>query len=115
MQAVRSAAAAKEVILKELGPAELRHALHAAGNVVLPHEVEEVLAFVVEDKQFQDLHNLHLVRMRNGAVARIWRQPTPGNSSFIFIPESMREAAQLMQFEGRMLVAKSSTWQRLSR
>ena len=71
LQAIQEAAVADNTPLSTLEPAVLREALRRAGNIVRPSEVEEVLSFVTNDDNVYELHGLHLLLLRNGAVHQI--------------------------------------------
>ncbi len=76
-QAVHQAAAANSIYLKTFSPAALRKALRQAGNVVAPHDIAEVLQYVISNHQYADLDKLHLVLLRDGSVQQLRYGPGP--------------------------------------
>ncbi len=77
-QAVHQAAAAIFIYLKTFSPAALRRALRQAGNVVAPHDIAEVLQYVISDHQYADLDKLHLILLQDGSVQQLRYGPGPG-------------------------------------
>ena len=116
MQAVKSAAAAADIILVPFNPNQFRQALRLAGNIVKTAEIEEVLAFAASDECYEQLHGLHLVLTRTGAVQQVqWLQPQRTITTLYSIPPSLEPAANLMLARHAQLVVQSETWQRLAK
>ena len=79
MQVVKAAAEGK-IQLTEFTPATLRHALRGAGNIVRPKEVEEVLQYVISDRDYSGLNGLYLILLTNNSVQKLaWHGCSPGS------------------------------------
>ena len=117
-QAIQEAAIANNIPLSTLAPAVLREALRRAGNVVRPSEVEEVLSFVTSDDKVNELHGLHLLLLRNGAVHQIsWpdsAQDQAGPIYYYYDHKYSKGMYSLMINHTDRLVAPSEAWTSLA-
>ena len=117
MQMINAAAKGK-LNLTLFSPATLRSALRAAGNVLKPEEVEEVLQYVIKDKDFADLDGLYLVHLVDNSVKRLaWHNSVPvhlGKRFFLAGDGDSQSIYDLMSVSAGQLVKPSQAWKTLS-
>ncbi len=128
-QAVHQAAAAswalgptRCIYLKTFSPALLRKALRQAGNVVAPHDIAEVLHYVISDHQYGDLDKLHLVLLRDGSVQQLRYGPAPNapdqpkeKQYFIWQATRTRELYDLMPASQHEQVEDAPAWRQIAK
>ena len=115
MQAIVAAAASNGIRLQYFTPARLREALKTAGNVVRKAEIAEVLSYVVKDGSYSDLHNLHLILLKDGSIKQIkWNQRSSA-TYFVFADSQSGKIFDLMAANKHQLVEHSEAWTKLSR
>lgn len=128
-QAVHQAAAAtgavdatRGICLKTFSPAVLRNALRQAGNVVAPHDIAEVLHYVISDHQYADLDKLHLILLRDGSVQQLRYGPASNGPNqpkekqyFIWQATRTRELYDLMPASQHEQVEDAPAWRQIAR
>lgn len=96
-------------------PHKLRRALLAAGNIVKPDEVSEVLSYVISDGEYRGLDGLHLILLNDESVEQ-FKWDSSGGKQYIVFTESKSESIfNLMKVSKHKLIQGSSTWSILSR
>ena len=114
MQAI-TAAASIGTSLKYLSPAKMRSALRSAGNIVKEAEIAEVLSYVITDKNYPELHDLHLILLKNGSIKKIqWHRPG-SNKYAVFADSTSQQIYNLMAANKHQLVEPSLAWTELAR
>lgn len=110
MQALTSSS----VSMTLFGPDMLRNALLAAGNIVKPSEISEVLSYVAKDAslhgQYQKLVGLHLILLNNGLVQQIEWHRSGGQQCFVSTHALSRRIYSLMEGNGHQLVRSCPAW-----
>lgn len=71
VQSLQQAANDTGTSLSTLSPAVLRSALHSAGNIVKPDEVEAVLSYVASDQRYKELDGLFLLHLNDKTVKQL--------------------------------------------
>ena len=121
MQALRMAASTARRPLTTFSPAALRKALQQAGNIVEAGEVDEVLSYVLQDRQYPELDQLHLVLLLDGSVQQLRcgltsiAQRQTVKKHFIMWADSRSEVLyKLMQGSQDRMVKDSPGWRRIA-
>ena len=113
-QAIISAATSTGTHVTYFNADSLRRALRAAGNIVKPSEVPEVLSFVIRDGKYEDLHDLHLILLSDGSVQQIkWRSPED-QTYFVFSDNKSKSIFDLMSSNKHQLVEHTQAWEDMS-
>ena len=114
-QAIISAAASTGTQLTYFNADRLRSALRAAGNIVKPSEIPEVLSYVIRDSKYEDLHDLHLILLTDGSVQQI-KWASPGSQTyFVFTDNKSKRIFDLMSSNKHQLVKHTQAWDDMSR
>ncbi len=115
MQAIKSASASNTTQLDFFSPNKLRDALRSQGNIVRSTEIPEVLAYVIKDGNFEELHDLYLVLLSNGSVQQIkWNAPR-SPKYFVFTDSKSQSIFDLMTANKHQLVEHAPAWADMSR
>lgn len=117
MQVVKAAAEGK-IQLTIFTPSTLRHALRAAGNIVKPEEVEEVLQYTISDSHHSDLDELYLILLANNTVQKLaWHSRSSGSFTkrfFLAGDGDSQSIYDLMSVSTGQQVKPSQAWRTLS-
>ena len=107
--------------LSIFSPAILRQALRQAGNVVAPHDVPEVLHYVIRDSQYADLDKLHLVLLCDGSVQQLRYGTAAGGTQpkekqfFMWRNSRSKELYDLMPASAHEQVQDSPSWRQIAK
>lgn len=114
LQAVFEAAGKTSTQLAYLSPAMLRKALRSAGNIIGSDEVAEVLSYAIKDGAFSELHDLHLILLKDGSVQQLKWGPS-SSKFFVFADDTSEAFFGLMATNKHQLVEHSDAWTQLAR
>lgn len=110
MQALTSSS----VSMTLFGPDMLRNALLAAGNIVRPSEISEVLSYIAKDASlsghYQKLVGLHLILLNDGSVQQIEWHRSGGQQYFVSTHAKSRGIYSLMEGNRHQLVKSCPAW-----
>ena len=121
LQAVQDAAVVRGLSIKQFSPAVVRRALRQAGNILEADEVEEVLTYIIKDRQYSELDQLYVVLLRDASVQQLRCNLSPGTQQppvqkqfFMWGDDESQALYNLMEGSGHQQVVDCTAWRQIA-
>ena len=113
-QAIKASVTANQRQITFFSADKLRKALLAAGDIVYPEEIPEVLSYVCSDGRYEELDGLHLILLSTGSVQQVKLCDDNSKKYFVFTDTTSESIYNLMGDNKHQLVEICPAWRSLA-